>query len=88
MKKEREYLTALMIEGGLINLIEPSGNIGVYRQRGIKRLGEQKIKVLINKGYLAANWELYKELPKNWSIYYEDEEIMGKARVTFKDPFK
>ena len=34
-------------------------------------------------GLLNKDWAMYKELPKNIRIHYEDEFIMGKARATF-----
>lgn len=85
-KKEREYLTAIAIEKGIITLIEPDGLIGFYRQRGIKALSEQQRQVLIKNNVLDARWEQAKELPRHWSISFEDEEIMGKARATFYVP--
>lgn len=85
---EREYLVAIEIDAGLITLIMPDGYIGVYRQRGIGSLSDEEINILISKGYLDVEWRNYKELPKNWSISFEDEEIMGKARATFPKYFK
>ncbi len=86
--KNREYLVAIYIEAGLITLIEPDGEIGIYRQRGIKQLNKNQIAMVIAQGGLATDWENYKELPKHWSISFEDEEIMGKARATFPNPFR
>lgn len=84
----REYLIAIHIDNGLITLIEPDGDIGMYRQRGIQRMTKNGLAILISNGALARDWANYKELPKNWSISFEDEEIMGKARATFPNPFK
>ena len=41
---------------------------------------------LVAAGKLASYWWSCKELPSNYSISFEDEEIMGKARATF--PYK
>lgn len=82
----REYLTAISIDAGIITLIEPEGSIGYYRQRGIGRLKDFEIRQLISMGMLNPNWAKLKELPRNWSIEFEDEEIMGKARATFPIP--
>lgn len=82
-KIEREYLTAISIIGGIITLIEPNGNIGYYRQRGIQTMEPMRITRLIRAGSLDPNWRSVKELPRNWSIEFEDEEIMGKARATY-----
>lgn len=85
-KKEREYLVAVSIEAGIITLIEPDGRIGFYRQRGIQRLNPLQIQKLVQLGLLNPRWREAKELPSNWSICFEDEEIMGKARATFPLP--
>lgn len=82
-KVEREYLTAISIEAGIITLIEPDGNIGYYRQRGLGALDNLTIAYLVQSRQLNPNWRQVKELPRNWSIEFEDEEIMGKARATF-----
>lgn len=82
----REYLTAVSIEAGIITLIEPNGQIGFYRQRGIGALGTIAQTMLIKRGLLDPRWSQAKELPRNWSIEFEDEEIMGKAQATFPVP--
>lgn len=82
----REYLIAISIDAGIITLIEPEGSIGYYRQRGINTIPDYNKRVLIANGLLDPNWSKVKELPKNWSIEFEDEEIMGKARATFPIP--
>lgn len=84
MVKERQYLTAIQIERGIIILIEPNGELGYYRQRGIHKLSSNIVIGKIASGELAADWERYKELPVNYSISYEDTEIMGRARASFK----
>lgn len=81
--KQREYITAISIDRGIITLIEPDGSINYYRQRGMNTIPVNQIKVLIAKGLLDPNWKQVKELPKHYSISYEDEEIMGKARATY-----
>lgn len=88
MREQREYLIAISIDKGLITLIDPNGEIGVYRQRGLKQFSKAQLDYLVQNGYLNPAWSNYKELPKNWSISFEDEEIMGKARVTFPNIFK
>ena len=86
IKKEREYLTAIEIDRGIIKLIEPDGSIGFYRQRGIKGLPEDfKIK-LVSLGFLHPKYNEVKELPRNYSIAFEDEEIMGRAYAKFRIP--
>lgn len=84
--KEREYLTAVTICGGIITLIDYNGNICYYRQRGITKFTDAQRKLLMNTGLLQRNWEQYKELPKHISISFEDPSVMGKARATYPNP--
>lgn len=83
MAQSREYITAIAINKGIITLIEPNGNIAEYRQRGIGSIEPHMRDLLIRNGMLTQFWNNYKELPKLWSISFEDEEIMGKARAGF-----
>lgn len=85
-KKERIYLTAVSICGGIITLIDYNGNIVYFRQRGINKFNDKQRKLLISAGLLQRNWEQYKELPSHISISFEDPEIMGRARVTYPNP--
>ena len=86
VKKEREYLNAVSIYSGIITMIEQDGTIGQYRQRGIGKLPRAVLMELVSAGKLDPYWWSCKELPSNYSISFEDEEIMGKARATF--PYK
>ncbi len=86
VNQEREYLTAVSIERGIITLIQPDGSIGFYRQRGLGMISDINKQRLINRNLLDPRWKMVKELPKNWSIEFEDEEIMGKARASFPLP--
>ena len=81
--KQREYITAISIDKGIITLIEPDGMINYYRQRGINTIDAPVKAQLIKRGLLDSNWDKVKELPKHYSISFEDEEIMGKARATY-----
>ena len=79
----REHLTAIAVQSGIIQLIEPNGNIGFYRQRGIDKYNLTQINVFIQRGILSKDWNKVKELPKNWSISFEEPSIMGRAYATF-----
>lgn len=83
MKTERQYITAISIMQGIITLIEPNGEIGYYRQRGIKALSPSVRDRVIHDGFLDKNWGKYPELPRNYTIYFEEPEIMGRAVATF-----
>jgi len=85
-KKEREYLTAITIIGGVITLINYEGTICYYRQRGISKFTDKQRQILINAGILQRNWEQYPELPRHISISFEDPTIMGRARATYPNP--
>lgn len=86
--QERQYLTAVSIVAGIITLIDYTGNIQYYRQRGIKRFSDKQRQVLISSGLLVQNWEKYKELPSNISISFEDPEVMGRAQASYPSPEK
>lgn len=78
------YITAISIDRGAIKLIEPDGSIGFYMQRGINSMTQEQLRSAIQKGLIDGRILTLKELPKNYSISFEDEEIMGKAEATFK----
>lgn len=84
MSKQREQVLAIQIDGGLIQLIDPDdGCIQFYTQRGVHSLTTEEQLACIQTGVLNPYAIKYPELPKHWSIYFEDEEIMGKAYATF-----
>ena len=85
-KQERIYLMAITIEKGIITLIEEEGNIGYYRQRGIQRINPTIRALLIQRGFLDKRWQTVPELPRNYSIYYEEPDIQGRAVATYPDP--
>lgn len=87
-KKQRVYLTAITVEMGIITLIGENGAIETYRQRGIGAIPANVRALLISKKLLHPRWNQAKELPRHYSIEFEDEEIMGKARATYPDPAK
>lgn len=80
---EKLYLTAISIEAGIITLIDENGEIKHYRQRGITHLTDDFKILLIQIGFLNRNWCLFEEIPKNISISYEDEEIIGRASTKY-----
>lgn len=82
-KVDRRYLTAVAIDRGIINLLDEYGRMQSFRQRGIKRIPEITRKRLVYIGELDGNWGEYKELPRDVTISFEDEDIMGKARASF-----
>lgn len=84
--KQRLYLTAITIVGGIITLIDETGNICNYRQRGINKLSDEQRAALISMGLLQRNWSMYRELPSHISISFEDPAIMGRARATYPKP--
>lgn len=86
VKKERQYLTAITICGGIITLLDYNGQVCYYRQRGINKFSDKQRQLLISAGLLQRNWEQFKELPSHISISYEDPEIMGRARATYPNP--
>lgn len=84
----RHYLTAIYIDKGIIQLIDPDGNVRFYRQRGIQTLSKMQIVGDIAAGLLDHRWESCQELPKNYSISFEDPEIQGRALATYPTVLK
>lgn len=80
---DRKYLTALCIVGGIITLIDEDGEIKNFRQRGITNIPDNYKTKLIGMGVLNNKWFMFKELPKNISISYEDSSYLGRASATF-----
>ncbi|MEM4385955.1 MAG: hypothetical protein QXD03_05350 [Candidatus Anstonellales archaeon] len=74
---------AVYIEGGVITLIEPNGDIGYYRQRGIDKLPKNVIEELVYRGELRQDWYMYDELPVSYKIRYEWRG-QGRAEAVFK----
>lgn len=87
-KKQRVYLTAISIERGIITLVGENGEIEMYRQRGIGAIPANVKTLLVHKRLLHPRWNEFKELPRHYSVVFEDEEIMGRARATYPDPAK
>lgn len=84
MPRKYIYVTAVAIEKGIITLVEPNGCINFYAQRGISKLTQEQFKKCIAEGKLDCRIKSLPELPSNYCIRFEDEQIMGKARATFK----
>jgi len=78
-----KYLEAICIDKGVITLIEEDGEIVSYKQLGIDGLSEREKRKFIQDGILAEDIELYDTIPEDYEIYFEDEEIMGKAERYF-----
>lgn len=79
MKQEKVYLTAISVTAGIITLLAQDGVIKKYRQTGISSMTDEQRLELIRLGLLERNWHCFEEIPKQTEIFYEDEEILGKA---------
>lgn len=86
MAAQKQYITAISIQKGIINVIEPNGEIGAYAQKGIKTLSQASLHELIYKGALDPTALILTEIPANYNISFEEPSIMGRASKTFK-PF-
>lgn len=82
-KVERKYLTAVTIIAGIITLIDENGEIKLYRQRGITQIPDEVKMMLIGKGLLNREWYKLKELPRNYTISFDDSAILGRASASF-----
>lgn len=80
---KRKRLTAVTIQGGIIQLIEENGSMGYYAQRGLSKLSEADKCYAIESRMINPKAFSLKELPSNYSISYECPEVQGKAVATF-----
>lgn len=62
---------------GVITVIEPDGSLSNYRQRGITCLDLDTIEKEVNAGRLNANTLDMLDLPYNYRLIADDEEIQG-----------
>lgn len=72
-------VTVVSVFKGIITLIENDGSIGVYRQRGIKSLGVDTLQNEINSGRLSVSTLCVEDLPYEYKLVVEDEDIQGEA---------
>ncbi len=70
-------VTLVSISGGILTVVEPDGGLSNYRQRGIRELDIDTIEKEVNAGRLNANSLVMMDIPYNYVIIVEDEEIMG-----------
>lgn len=82
-KKEKPYLTVILIEAGIITLIDETGDIVQYRQRGMEHISDEQKTLLISMGLLQRYWHNYPELPSDTFIAYEDDDIFGNAKSAY-----
>lgn len=84
MRTQNRVLTAVTIDKGVITLIDESGEIKNYLQRGIEALSMREKAELGKQGLLDFDGALsFKDLPKDISIVFEEPSIMGRAYVTY-----
>ena len=87
--KKKRYFLVVRTEGGVMTLLdEQDMMLYQYRQRGILKADEDTRRKLVAFGFLRFDWRKYEELPPNSRIYYEDESVFGKARMTYPNPEK
>lgn len=82
----KKELTAIAIYQGVMTVIDEYGNVVYYRQRGIDKLSRDKLRAAIASGLLQANILDIPELPKQYKVVYEREDICGKAPEVFTLP--
>lgn len=76
-------VTCIAIYKGVVQVIEPNGNIGYYRMRGIGKLNKVQILNLIGAGELDNNVLNLAELPKEYHCNFEKGAGMGRCVVNF-----
>lgn len=76
-------ITCVGVYNGIVQVIEPNGNIGYYRMRGIGKLNRVQLMNLIGLGVLDRNVVNLPELPKEYHCKYEKGSGMGRCVVNF-----
>lgn len=76
-------VTVISIQMGVIQLIEPNGSIGWYRQTGLKNFTALDLQRFIREGKLAVNALDFNEVPANYRLSFEEPSIMGRAYKSF-----
>ena len=83
MKNERLYLTAVAIDMGIVQVIMPDGQTGLFAQRGIRKLTPDEATTAIERGLINPSAFGMRELPSNISISFERPDIQGRAIASF-----
>lgn len=83
MNKINKHVQAILVDEGLIKLIDED-RILDFKQKGINELSTHELNKYIELGMLRKDIKEFETLPDGYEIYFEDEEIMGKAESNFK----
>lgn len=74
----------ISIHMGVITMLDEYGNLVYYKQRGIARMGKANKEKLIQMGRLDPEIDLFRPLPSQYKLVWEDGSVMRKPEETFK----
>lgn len=80
---KRYYVDLVSFDKGVITVVKPDGQVGVYVQRGVHKLDMMQFRTAVGVGMLRADAMNFAEFPREFTLVNERPDIMGKVRVTF-----
>lgn len=81
---EKIEVMAVYSMDGVIAVIEPWGDVVKYKQKGLKDIKDDTLTKLISSNALSTDVRELDEIPENYNIYFEDEEIQGRIESKFE----
>lgn len=78
----KETVLGIAVEKGVISVVDPDGNVRVYRHPLVDQMSIGEVTEKMQKGELAENLFDYHAFPSNWEIETEEPEITGDLATT------
>lgn len=74
---EKTIVTGISVEKGIISVIDPDGNIRMYRHPLVEVMPVVDVQQKMAEGVLSENLFDYHAFPNDWEIETEEPEITG-----------
>ena len=78
----KETVLGIAVEKGVLSVVDPEGNVRVYRHPLVDQMSIGEVTEKMDKGELAENLFDYHAFPSNWEIETEEPEITGDLATT------
>lgn len=79
---EKELVLGIAVEKGIISVIDPDGNMRMYRHPLVDKMSIDEVTSKIEKGELDADLFNYHAFPSDWEIETEEPDITGDLATT------
>lgn len=83
VNNKRYYVDLVSFDKGVITVVKPDGQVGVYVQRGVHKLDTMQFRTAVGIGMLRTDAKNFTEFPREFTLVNERPDIMGEVRVTF-----